>query len=140
MPYSRLYYHFVWATKNRAEMIRESNREPLYAAIRAKVRDLGGMTHALNGLTEHVHLVATVPPAISLAEFIGQVKGSSSHLAGHLHAELFAWQLGYGVLTVSESHLPAVVHYVAGQQQRHAAHRLNPRLERASDDGAEGTG
>jgi len=133
MPYSRLFYHFVWATHNRLSLINQSNRETLYAAMRAKVTELGGITHALNGPEDHVHLVATVPPKIALATFIGQVKGSSSHLASRLSVEAFAWQSEYGVLSVSESHLPVVVRYVVEQQKRHAENRLNPRLEQWGD-------
>jgi len=130
MPYSRLFYHFIWATKNRLPLITDENQPSIYAAIRAKATDLGGISHALNGLSDHVHLVVTVPPKISLAEFIGQVKGNSSHLAGRLNNEPFAWQAEYGVLSVSESHLSVVVKYVVEQQQRHAQNKLNEQLER----------
>ena len=138
MSYSSLYYHFIWGTKHRLPLITDVNREPVYAAIRATVTAMGSTTHALNGLSDHVHLVASVPPTIALADFIGQVKGSSSHLAAHLTADPFAWQSEYGVLTISESHLPTVVNYVVAQQQRHAANRLNQRLERIGDRMAEG--
>lgn len=138
MPYSRLFYHFIWATKNRLPLITDTNQQPLYAAIRAKVTVLGGITHALNGLSDHVHLVATVPPKISLAEFIGQVKGNSSHLVSRLQPEPFAWQTEYGVLSISESHVPVVVKYVVEQQQRHAENNLDERLERIGANPPEG--
>ena len=121
------------ATHNRLPLIDQANREALYAAMRAKVTELGGLTHALNGPADHVHLVATVPPKIALATLIGQVKGSSSHLASSLSPEAFAWQSEYGVLSVSESHLPVVVRYIVEQQKRHAQNRLDARLEQWGD-------
>jgi putative transposase len=131
MPYCRLFYHFVWATKGRLSLIAEANRESLYAAIAAKVRELKGTVYALNGTADHVHLVATVPPSLPLATFIGQIKGNSSHVASRLSngRTPFAWQTEYGVISVSESHLPTVVRYVRLQQQHHAADTLNQRLE-----------
>lgn len=131
MPYCRLFYHFVWTTKARLPLITDDNREQLYAAIVAKVETLDGIVHALNGMAEHVHLVATVPPNVPLATFIGQIKGSSSHLASRLRPDLaaFAWQAEYGVVSVSESHLPAVVRYVSLQKQHHASSTLNKTLE-----------
>lgn len=129
MPYYRLFYHFVWATKNRLPLITPAIGDMLYPAIRAKVTDLGGLTHALNGLDEHVHLLATVPPKLALADFIGQIKGNSSHLISHKTTEPFAWQREYGVLSVSESHLPIIANYVVEQQQRHAENKLDARLE-----------
>ena len=131
MPYWRLFYHFIWATRERLPLITEAVREPLYAVLHAKVKELKGTTHALNGMTDHVHLVATVPPNVPLATFIGQIKGSSSHLASRLRAEsaTFAWQAEYGVVSVSEAHLPAVVRYVRLQQRHHEANTLNQILE-----------
>ena len=90
------------------------------------------MVYALNGMEDHVHLVVSVPPSVSPAELIGQLKGSSSHTAARLiHAagHSFAWQNEYGVLSVSERHLPLVVRYVQEQQHRHAQGMLNESLE-----------
>jgi putative transposase len=82
-------------------------------------------------MAAHIHIVATVPTSITLASFVGQVKGSSSHLAARLEdtGEEFAWQAEYGVISVSESHLPLVVYYVQNQQQHHADNHLNRTLE-----------
>jgi putative transposase len=133
MPYSRLFYHFVWATYDRLPLITAANQDAIYRAISQKVVDLQGLVHALNGMPDHVHLVVTVPPRVALATLIGQVKGSSSHLAGRLSdtdgARPFAWQQEYGVLSISEVHLPIVVRYVLQQQQHHADNRLNRTLE-----------
>lgn len=129
MPYSRLFYHFIWATKDRLPLISEINRPIIYSAIKTKVATLQGITHALNGMSDHIHLVATVLPKISLADFIGQIKGSSSHQATRLTGEAFNWQSEYGVLTVSESHLPQVIQYVEEQQRHHSENKLKKHLE-----------
>jgi putative transposase len=134
MSYYRLFYHFVWATKDRLPLITNANREPIYATIRAKTTELHGIVHALNGMDDHVHLVVTIPPSTTLSTFIGQVKGSSSHLANQISSAAFAWQGEYGVMSVSESHLPRVVRYVVMQQQHHTADTLDERLERCEAD------
>ncbi len=144
MPYFRLFYHFVWATHERLPLITAANREPIHKCIAAKAQELGGIVHALNSLPDHVHLVVTVPPKVALATFIGQVKGSSSHLASRLkeraHPEPFAWQAEYGVLSISERHLPVVVRYVQNQQKHHAERTLNTRLEMTSSPDGEPSG
>jgi putative transposase len=131
MPYSRLFYHFVWATKERFPLITERNQEPLYAAITAKVKEFKGLCYALNGTSDHVHLVVSLPPIVSLTTFVGQVKGSSSHLVSRLEAgqNHFAWQAEYGVVSVSETHLPTIVRYVQQQQRHHAIDAIDMRLE-----------
>src|SRR5690349_683489 len=133
MPYTRLFYHIVWATKERRPLITEANREPILKAIAAKVIALKGICHAVNAVSDHVHLVASIPPAASIGAFIGQVKGNSSHLASRLGGqgviEPFEWQSDYGVLTLSEAHLTSVVQYVLNQQKHHGEGSLNARLE-----------
>lgn len=133
MPYYRLFYHFVWSTKERLPLITQINRETIYRAIVIKVDDLRGIVHALNGMADHVHLVATVPPNIALSTFIGQVKGSSSYSASRLSQadeEIpFTWQTEYGLVSTSEAHLPIVVRYVQMQQQHHRENKLHLTLE-----------
>ncbi|MBX3084047.1 MAG: IS200/IS605 family transposase [Anaerolineae bacterium] len=136
MPYSRLFYHFVWTTKRRIPFITQSNRTYIYDAISAKVDELAGMVFALNGMDEHVHLVVNVPAKIAVVDFVRFVKGASSHVASRVTTEYepFAWQAEYGVLTISESHLPTVVQYVELQQQHHALNTLDKRLEFGNGD------
>ena len=135
MPYTRLFYHFIWSTKDRLPLITDENRTAIYSAIRAKVTALGGITHALNGMDDQIHLVVTVPPKIALADFIGLVKGNSSHLVTKLSDQPFKWQNEYGLLSVSESHLPSVVKYVVEQQKHHSENMLDERLEGLEDEG-----
>jgi putative transposase len=132
MPYYRLFYHFVWATKDRLPLITPDNRDTLHSCMAAKVIELRGIVHAIGGMTDHVHLVATVPPAVALSTFVGQIKGSASHLASHSqspHYEPFAWQQEYGVVTITERHLPVVVRYVLNQEEHHRQNTLRKKLE-----------
>ena len=124
MPRFRLFYHFVWATKLRLPLISDANRDAIFGSIAAKTKALGGVAHAINGMPDHVHVVATIPPGIAIAKYMNEVKGASSHLANHLETsqsdQLFRWQDTYGVTSVSESHVPVVVRYVKNQQKHHA--------------------
>ena len=59
MSFHKLYYHFVWGTKNRAPIILSEFEERLYAAMIAKIKELDGYIHALDGTADHVHLAAS---------------------------------------------------------------------------------
>src|SRR5689334_2074636 len=111
MSYYRLFYHIIWTTKQRQPLICDDNETSIYSAIRERVDKLGGMVHAANGMPDHVHLVVTLPPTITIANAVGQIKGSSSFVANRLspQADPFTWQQEFGVLSVSESHLPTIV-------------------------------
>ena len=43
MPYWRLYYHFVWGTKERLPLIEAKFEAELYRVIAAKAQELGGV-------------------------------------------------------------------------------------------------
>ena len=135
MPYWRLFYHFVWGTKHGESLIDQHFEQALYRAIAAKVIGLGGIVHAVGGVSNHVHLAVSVPPKIALSTLIGQVKGSSAHFVNHEirpdHA--FYWQDEYAVISFGERHLGWVVRYVLDQAKHHTEGSALRRLERTSD-------
>ncbi len=81
MPYWRMFYHIVWATKGRHSLITPEVETVIFPAIIHKSRELGAFVYALNGTMDHVHLVAAIPPRIGVGEFVGQVKGRATHAA-----------------------------------------------------------
>lgn len=133
--YTELYYHLVWATKEREPCITPDMEQHLYPFLRHKCSELRGQVYALNGMPDHVHLVCSVPPALSLAQFVERVKGASAHFINHAEAlELrLYWQPGYGALTFAKRDLARVVAYVDQQKERHAAGTTSPKMERSTD-------
>jgi putative transposase len=131
MPYWKLYYHLVWATKNRLPLIDSALEPGLYKAIAAKAKDMGGFVHAIGGIDDHVHLAVSIPPKIAPAKFIGDVKGNSSHFVNHVIKPDFEfyWQDEYGVLSFGERNLASVVHYIHSQKQHHTDGTLITAME-----------
>ncbi|WKZ35401.1 MAG: IS200/IS605 family transposase [Anaerolineales bacterium] len=131
MPYWKLYYHFVWGTKNRLPLITPILEPELYRAIAAKAKDMGGFVHGLGGVEDHVHLAVSIPPKLAPAKFIGDVKGNSSHFVNHVIKPDFEfyWQDEYGVLSFGEKNLPAVVRYIHDQKGHHADGTLIAAME-----------
>jgi len=138
MSFYKLYYHFVWGTKNRAPIILPEFEERLFAAIIAKIKDLDGFVHAVDGTSDHIHLAASVKPKIAVARFIGEVKGNTSHFVNFLVKPGFDfyWQEEYGVLSFGEKDLPAVVNYIRNQKKHHAEGTFREIMERTSPEGA----
>lgn len=136
MSYWRLFYHIVWATKNRESLILDQNAQALYSCVASKAKALGAIVHAVGGMEDHVHLVASVPPNIALSEFTRQVKGNSSHFANH-ELELpgtFKWQPEFGVMSFDSRQLNKVVQYVKRQKEHHSSQTTVPALERILDN------
>jgi putative transposase len=131
MPYYKLYYHFIWATKDRLPLIEPAFEPNLYRAIAAKVQKMDGFLHAVGGTQEHIHLAVSIPPKLAPANFIGEVKGNSSHFVNFVIKPDFEfhWQDEYGVLSFGEKNLPAMVRYIQNQKKHHADGTVIAALE-----------
>ncbi len=84
MAYWRLFYHITFATKDRQCFITATIESELLGYLVGKAQALGAIVYAVNGIEEHVHVAASVPPKISIADCVGQIKGASSHHVNHL--------------------------------------------------------
>ena len=103
MPYWELYYHIVWGTKNRLELIDPAWEQDLYGYIRGKATALECFPHAIGGIADHIHIAISIPPKLAVATLIGQLKGASSHHVNKTYTNgSFLWQTEYGVFSFSE--------------------------------------
>ena len=103
----RLYYHLVWGTKNRQPLIDHKREARLYPYIVSKANSLNCIIHALNGTENHIHIIVSIPPKLSIAEFVKRIKGSSSHYLNQNFRDppQFSWQEGYGVFSLGGKQL-----------------------------------
>ncbi len=134
MPYHHLYYHLVWSTKHRQPILTPAIEPIVYNLLRTKAIGLGATVFALNGDETHVHMVASIPPAIAVAKFVGQVKATTStrfNKSGH--GVTFYWQEEYGAFTFDKKRLPNYIAYVERQKEHHAHGTLLAILERTEE-------
>jgi putative transposase len=142
MSFWRNNYHLVWATKNREPLIQPEFESQLFGYIVNKAAELEVYTHAIGGCADHIHLVVSVPPKHAVAQVIKTLKGASSFYVNHvLRPEnlYFAWQRGYGCLTIGEKQRPAARAYVLNQKQHHEEKTTNRWLERCPESDQEPT-
>ncbi len=98
--YLSLYYHLVFSTEKRAPMISDLPRLRDYLA--GVVLGLGGHCRAAGGMPDHVHLLVGLNATHTLADFMRELKKSSSTwMHGVTRQSAFAWQKGYAAFTVS---------------------------------------
>jgi putative transposase len=91
---------------------------------------------AIGGMPDHIHLVVKFPTTCSVAELMKQVKGVSSAFANDLNQRKirFRWQEGYGVFSISRSHVKAVIQYVLNQKQHHAEGSVHADREETEEE------
>ena len=139
--YSEIRLHMVWHTKLSQPLLTPPVEAVAHQCIRQKIiRWPGAFVHEIGGTETHVHVVVSIAPTVLISEFIGQLKGASSHdvnqkLGGR--RKMLEWQGGYGVVSFGARDLDWVVEYVRNQKERHARGDVFERLERTEPEEAE---
>lgn len=131
MPYWQLFYHIVWATKNRLPLLTPQAEPIIYGFLRSKIIGLEATLFALDGVADHVHVVVAIPPSIAISKFVGQVKAVAStrfNKSGQA-ATPFFWQEEYGAFSFDGKRLPHYIAYVERQKEHHTQGTIIPILE-----------
>lgn len=115
-----LHYHLVFSTKERRPLITSAWRARLHDYLGGTVNGLGGFSQEVGGVADHVHLLIGLKATHCLADFIRELKKSSSNWARENGEPMFAWQDGYAAFTVSASMRERVKQYIQNQEQHHA--------------------
>src|SRR3982074_2702848 len=139
--YSEINLHFVWHVKSSLPTITAEIEPGLYRFIRNYALKIPGLIfHEVGGIETHVHIAVTIPPTLQISEWIGQVKGASSHYVNHQLAnrKILDWQTGYGVVSLGTKDLEWVVNYIRNQKEHHKKGTTVERLERITHDEEDG--
>lgn len=136
MTFWRLHYHIVWTTRRRAPLLVDDIERQIYGTLREKADDLNLVVHAMGGLADHVHLVVSIPPSLSVSECVRQLKGASAYYVNHQPNvdSTFRWQRGYGVLSFGDRSMSSIVAYVQNQKQYHENDKTIAIYERITDE------
>jgi REP element-mobilizing transposase RayT len=64
-------YHIVFSTKNRTLVLKRERREELF-------RYIWGIIYRVNGVEDHLHILSSLHPTASLADFVKDIKTGST--------------------------------------------------------------
>jgi len=119
--YRQIFYHHVLGTKGRRPTIPESHCEELYKYIWGIVKNKGCILYRINGISDHIHLLTDLPPAICLADLIKDTKIASSKWmkANKDFPNWKGWADGYGSFTLSLREKDRVIDYIKRQKEHH---------------------
>ena len=135
MPYTRFRYHIVTTTKGRKPLITNDIEQILFDVITQKAERLGGRVLYINGIEDHIHMIAAIRASTAVSDFIGNVKAAGSlYINRHgLTDEEFQWQKGYGGFTVYSDNMHQLIRYVLNQKEHHAFGTTIDKFERTDD-------
>ena len=112
----------IFSTRERHPLIETGFRSELFAYLGGIVREMRGTALIINGTADHVHMLVRTRPAQAPAELARVVKTNSSRWVREKWSPNFGWQTGYGVFSVSESNVAALMKYIASQEEHHKKH------------------
>ena len=119
--YTNLLYHLVFSTKDRAPMVATPFRDDLYSYMGGIILGEGGVSLQIGGISDHVHLLVKLKPAIAVSDLLRKLKANSSKWVNESQESVhkFGWQDGYAAFSVSKSQVPVVTDYIRNQEQHH---------------------
>jgi putative transposase len=119
--YTALFIHLIFSTRNRESVLTSELRQRLWAYMGGIARENKIKALSIGGMTDHAHMLISIPAVIGVAKAVQLVKcGSSKWLHENVRSlRNFAWQQGYGAFSISASHLDEVAAYIARQEEHH---------------------
>ena len=115
----RCEYHIVFAPKYRRKEIYGQLKKDIGEILRKLCEQKG--VEIIEAYPDHIHMLVSIPPYLSIAQFIGFLKGKSSLMIFDRHANLkykygqrSFWCRGYFVDTVGKNET-AIRNYIRNQ-------------------------
>ena len=117
-------YHIVFTPKYKRKMIYDELREDIKEIIKDLCKWKGIKIIEGHMMSEHVHLLLSIPPKYSISSVMGYLKGKSAMMIFERHANLRYkygrrnfWSTGYYVSTVGINEL-TVAKYIREQEKQ----------------------
>ncbi len=124
-------YHIVFAPKYRRRVIYGRIKTDIGIILRKLCKHKGVEIIEANACPDHIHMLVSIPPKLSVLAFIGYLKGKSSLMIFDRHANLKYkygnrqfWCKGYYVDTVGRNK-KRIEEYIRNQlQEDHASDQI----------------
>lgn len=122
-----LNYHIVWGTKYRNKALTADIQDELKELLRDIAREHGFTIPYMEiGKDDHIHLLVSAPPKISVTFIVRCLKGTSAFRLFRLHPELkkfywkendrHLWSPSYYVESIGVTNQDAVSKYIQNQK------------------------
>ncbi|MCU0474192.1 MAG: IS200/IS605 family transposase [Bacteroidales bacterium] len=136
--YTKLYAHCIFTPKGRNSLLTETIRDKVHKYIYGIIIGKKCFPLAINGTSDHIHILVGFLPTIAISDLVRDIKRSSAlfineHLKSYLR---FSWQEGYGAFTVGYRELDKVFKYILNQEIHHTKENFkNEYLQILNDEG-----
>lgn len=118
---SSILIHLIFSTKNREPFITPAIEAELHKYMAKIFRELKSPSLAIDGVSDHVHVLFALARVIKIADLLQEVKTESSKWIKTKGPGFrnFHWQSGYGAFSIGQSQVEEVKRYIHGQKEHH---------------------
>ena len=121
MSYVQSYYHIVFSVKERLPILQQDIREDVYKYIWGICKNKRCYLYRIGGVEDHIHMLVNLHPSISVADFIRDVKTSTTAWikSENIVLKFPGWQSEYAAISKSFDELQVVTEYIKNQEEHH---------------------
>ena len=122
--YHQVFVHIVFSVKHRASLIPKNKKEELHKYVNGVITGKNCKTIIINSMPDHIHILASLNPQISISDLVKDIKISTNKLINDNKwtRQTFKWQDGFGVFSYSKSQIAQVFKYLKEQEEHHKTH------------------
>ena len=128
--FARIFYHFVWSTKNRMPFIQKEFRQNLWLYIAQIAEQNRWNIISVGGTANHVHILFQSTSLECVSNVVRFFKSHSSRFVRKNFSENFEWQNGYSVFSVDFRTIPKIKKYIENQEQHHQSMLFESELKK----------
>ncbi len=130
--YRQILYHLVFRTKESRKTIVPAYSRDLYAYFMGIIRNKNCFLYRINGMEDHLHILCDLHPSIALADYMRDIKTSSSIWLkqSKKFPEFNGWADGYAALTYGWKDKDMIAAYIKNQQEHHKKESFEDELRR----------
>ena len=127
----KIYVHGIFHIKPTSVQMDSDDLPRIFEYIGGILKGIGSVPITVGGMSNHIHLLSSLPSTMSIADMMRTVKAKSSKWIKSLSPAYiaFAWQDGYAAFSVSPSILEKTVDYIKNQEYHHIGRSFADELK-----------
>ena len=134
--YRQILYHIVFRTKYSEKTIDNKHQKELYKYIWGIIKNKKCVLFQINSMEEHVHILSDLHPSIALADYIKDLKVSSSKWMKEsgIFPNFRGWGIKYCAFTYSLKERETIINYIKNQQEHHKKESFKEEIRRIFEE------
>ena len=130
--YRQILYHIIFRTKSSEKTIELAHSANLYQYIWGIINNKKCTLFRINGMEDHIHILSDLHPSVALADYIRDIKVSSSKWTKEsgLFPNFKGWGIKYCAFTYAYRDRDTIINYIKNQREHHKKESFQDEIKR----------